>query len=446
LNEIFELKTDKIIINEDLPRIRQDMQKINALAESFKRFGQLQPIIINRDYELIVGGRRLAACVISGVKVKCCFNDAIDKDVMRELEIEENLQRENFTPAEEVLAIEELHRIKTARFGEAKLGRPGVEFEGEDKDKGWRVEDTAEVMGKTEGNIRAALKMAEMVRQFPELKGAKTKKDIVRAAKGLEQVVRRIDAIDKYKDMTKEIEIPVIISRADARDFMKEIPTKNVDLLLTDPIYGIDIDEVAMGLGGETGGSLTTSGFNYEDKHDEAMDLYEILANESFRFCKDDAHAWVFLGPENFWVVKEIFQKAGWLVHVKPFIWIKGMSGQGNQPSMWPTSAYEMCLFARKHESKLVIEGKVDWIQLPRINPNEKRHGAEKPLALGRELILRTTLPGMIMADPFMGSGSFVEAACDAKLAVLACDITMESYATTIERIGKWKERRDAEK
>jgi DNA modification methylase len=438
MTEIFELNPNEVKINEDLPRVRQDVQKLTDLADSFSRFGQLQPIVINKNYELVAGGRRLAACALSGRKVKCCFVEALDKDVMREMEIEENLQRENFTPAEEVLAVEELHRIKIQRHGE-KLPGPN-------QNEGWSLKDTAEVMGKTEGSVRADLKIAEMVRQFPELKVAKTKSDIVKAAKGIEQVIRRIDAVEKYKNITKEFELPVIIRKQDARDFMKEIPDKKVNLLMTDPIYGIDIDEIAIGIGGETGGELTTTGFVYKDDKETAFELYKCLAVESFRFCTDDAHAWVFLGPENFWKIKEIFEDVGWIVHVKPFIWIKGSNGQANQPSMWPVSAYEMCLFARKPMSRLIIEGKVDWIQLPRVNPSEKKHGAEKPIALAKELIARTTLPGMVMADPFMGSGAFAEAGIELKLSVLACDIAQESYAITIERVGKLKERMDAKK
>jgi DNA modification methylase len=443
VNELIELNPTEVAVNEELPRVRQDMQDIQELANSITKFGQLEPILINRKHELVAGGRRLAACTILGRKVVCIYNDAVDKDTMREIEIEENLQRKDFTPAEEVLAIEELHRIKVLHYGEVK---PGPKIEGEVENKGWTLEDTAEVMGKTEGNVRAALKMAEMIHNFPELKDAKSKKDIVRAAKGIEQVARRVDALTKYNEMTKTIELPVRIEQSDARIFMPKIPDKSVDLLLTDPIYGIDIDDTAIGIGGVTGGTLTTSGFTYEDDYDEAISLYEALANESFRFCKDNAHAWVFIGPGNFWTIREIFQKAGWLVHVKPFVWIKGLNGQANNPDKWPVSAYEMCLFARKYESRLVIEGKVDWMQTPRVNVSEKRHGAEKPLSLARELILRTTLPGMLMADPFMGSGTFVEAACENKLAVLACDIAYESYTCTVERIGQWKERKDQEK
>lgn len=437
LNEIIEVDPLLIKVAEDLPRVRKDMANIDKLAESLRTKGQIQPILINQDYELIAGGRRLAACLYAGIKVKCCFKETSDKLLIRELEIEENLQRENFTPAEEILAIEELHKIRVGRFGEATPGRPAI---GEKK-TGWSLEDTAELMGKTEGNVREALKLAETIRNFPELKDAPTKTVIAKAAKGVEKLNKRIEGLEKYKEITKEIDIPVMVTQDDARKFMKDLPDKSIDLLLTDPIYGIDIDEIALGSGGETGGNLPEIGFKYEDKREEAFDLYTHLARESFRFCKDDAHAWVFLGPENFWDIKKIFEKEGWLVNVKPFIWIKGMSGQGNQPSMWPTSAYEMCMFARKRASRLVLEGKVDWINIPRIAPSEKRHGAEKPLALAKELILRTTLPGMVMADPFMGSGAFVEAGVEAKLSVFACDIAYESYITTVERIGQWKER-----
>ena len=59
-----------IKVKDGLPRLRKDLGKIKDLVESFTKFGQLQPIVCNRQMELIAGGRRLVACIESNIDVK----------------------------------------------------------------------------------------------------------------------------------------------------------------------------------------------------------------------------------------------------------------------------------------------------------------------------------------------------------------------------------------
>ena len=52
------VKIDDITIR---PRIRTELGDLTPLIASMGRFGLLQPILVNRDFQLIKGGRRLAA-------------------------------------------------------------------------------------------------------------------------------------------------------------------------------------------------------------------------------------------------------------------------------------------------------------------------------------------------------------------------------------------------
>ena len=426
---IFLLQPEQITINKDLPRRRKDLGKIEKMMKSIETFGQLQPIVINRNNELIYGGRRLAACTLLNIKVRACYKDTIDPLLMRELELEENLQRKDFTPAEECLAVEELVKMKQEKYGKPVQGKTG----------GFTLEDAAETIGKTKGNVIESLQIAEMIKSFPSLKEAKTKSEIKKAYKGLQKVGENIAALASYEKSVKK-EKRFFIRNADARDDMKEIKDKSVDLLFTDPPYGINIDKVAMSTGGATGGDLTTTGIKYDDSTANALGLYEKLAFESYRFCKDTAHALVFCAPSTFLPAMKAFNKAGWICSERPVIWIKGNSGQNNQPSYWFSAAYEILLFARKPLSRLVIEGKVDWLQCDIIPSGQKIHQAEKPIPLLKELISRVALPGQKLYDPFMGSGSIIEAACEMKLIPSGCELAVESYAAAAGRMNKWKE------
>ena len=67
--EVLELMPTDIKVKDGLERFRKDLGEVNKLAESIKKYGQLQPIVITRNYELVCGGRRIAACLLSGMKI-----------------------------------------------------------------------------------------------------------------------------------------------------------------------------------------------------------------------------------------------------------------------------------------------------------------------------------------------------------------------------------------
>lgn len=104
-------------------------------------------------------------------------------------------------------------------------------------------------------------------------------------------------------------------------------------------------------------------------------------------------------------------------------------------PKKWPISAYEMIMFARRPIGDLAIEGRRDWIQINPVSYASKGHPAEKPVELGQELLSRVALPGMIMYDPFAGSGAFLVAGVRENLRVRGCDILQESIECAKEKI-----------
>ncbi|MDR0388610.1 MAG: ParB N-terminal domain-containing protein [Spirochaetaceae bacterium] len=98
-------------------RIRKDLGNIEELAESMRRFGQLNPITITRKNVLIAGGRRLEAARRLGWHVISAeVLDVSDKVSVLELEIEENLQRQDFSPGEISEAAKELDKLKHPGF------------------------------------------------------------------------------------------------------------------------------------------------------------------------------------------------------------------------------------------------------------------------------------------------------------------------------------------
>ena len=426
LDIIFSLSPMDINVNKDMPRWRKELGDVRELAESIKNKGQIHPILIDRGNNLVCGGRRLAACITAGIQVKAAYTDQIDPLVLRELELEENLRRKAFTPGEEVLAVQELHNLKTAQHGAAVSGRQG----------GWTLDQTAALVGKTRGSVINDLQLAEAVNQFPELGKATKKNAIAKAMKGMERLQQSIAGINKHEAALSNNVERYKIYHGDSIPYMKKLESGSIDVLLTDPMYGIDAHKTAIGVGGVTGG-LTSAGFAIDDSADPALMFLRTLATESSRFCSDKAHGYVFVGPEFFSFVRQLFVDAGWLAYVKPIIWLKASSGQCNVPHAWPSSCYEMAIYIRKQASRLTKEGQPDWIDCPAVNPALKTHPYEKPVGLIRNLLERVCYPGQTMYDPCMGSGASVEAGLEQKMFVIAGDVDMNAYSAAISRVSK---------
>ena len=428
--EILNLDPTQIKVREGLDRYRTDMGDLEKLGESIERLGKnILPIIVTRQFELIDGGRRLAACMLKNMTVRAIFEDVKDDYEFRELEVEANLHRKDFTPAEEALAIRDLHNLKQKRLG---VGGSGTT-------EGWTVSKTAELLGKTRGSVYNALEMATLIDTFPELKQAKKKSEIMKAGKSLEKLAVALEGIKRHEEAIQHHHSIYQLENVDAVDHMCKVPDASVDILLTDPLYGIGADLISQSVGGRTGGCFTSSGFKIEDPKEAAYFYYYVLAQHSIRFCTASAHGYVFVGPEHFWKIREIFMAAGWLVHVKPLIWIKREVGQCNVPSAWPSSCYEMLMYIRRESSRLVREGMPDWLECAPVPPSERRHPYEKPVKLLCDLLERVALPGQRLYDPFMGSGSSVEAGVKLKLFSTGVDIDKNAYAMALGRMADVK-------
>jgi ParB/RepB/Spo0J family partition protein len=424
-NIVFELNPIEVKIPKDLPRYRKDSPKIRELLASILRLGQFVPIIVTRDHTLIAGGRRLAACILGGIPVKCIYRDTASPLQIREIELEENIQREAYTPADEADAIADLHRIKQELYGEAQSGRKG----------GWRLDDTADSIGKTRGTVIENLHISETLKLFPELRELKTKKAIKSAARAAEMVVQRASSVEDWKKKVDKAG-SLFLENADAREHMLKQKDNSIDILLTDPKYGMNIDKTARGIAGVTGG-ISIAGYKFEDSTEESLELIALLASESYRFCTNKAHAYIFVCPEHFVTVREMFISNGWQAYIKPLIWIKREIGQTNLPERWPSSCYEMILYCRRTDSRIIMQGMPDWIQCNPILPGKRIHPTEKPTDVLINLIRRVAVPGQVLYDPFCGSGSSLEAGLRQQLICKGCDIDINAYNAAMERIGK---------
>ena len=103
-----ELAIDLVRANPNQPRKTFNEESLNELAESIKKHGILQPLVVTKigDYYRIVAGERRfrAAKKAELATVPVIIKDLTEKEV-REIALVENLQREDLNPMEESEAL-----------------------------------------------------------------------------------------------------------------------------------------------------------------------------------------------------------------------------------------------------------------------------------------------------------------------------------------------------
>ncbi len=108
--EIF-LKLSVIEPNHEQPRKDFNEELIHELADSIKKYGVLQPLVVQKTgdhYEIVAGERRWRAAKEAGLKEIPVVIRQYTKQQMMEIALIENLQREDLNPIEEALAYQRL--------------------------------------------------------------------------------------------------------------------------------------------------------------------------------------------------------------------------------------------------------------------------------------------------------------------------------------------------
>ena len=151
------------------------------------------------------------------------------------------------------------------------------------------------------------------------------------------------------------------------------------------------------------------------------------LFDEAFRVLKRNAHFYLYCDAETMFVVKPLAERAGFRFW-KPLVWDKKTIGMGYHYR----ARYEFILFFEKGKRRLADLGVADVIVEPRIH---RGYPAEKPPAVSEVLIKQSSLPGELVADPFMGSGSVGVAALKTGRRFLGNDLNPEAVRLSASRL-----------
>lgn len=218
------------------------------------------------------------------------------------------------------------------------------------------------------------------------------------------------------------------VTNGNCLEVMGQMEPDSIDLILTDPPYGIDIDNSQI-FGREQGKQT-----GFEDGDFETFDLLDKAIAQMYRILKPDCHMYIFCAIDKTHTLKRLLEKHGFWVHKMPLIWDKG---SGSYPSQGTTfvHSYEPFLHCMKGKRKLNGTPR-DVFPIKRVPANKKIHPTEKPTELLRDIINLSSMAGERVFDPFAGSGSTLQAAKETNRQASGVELDQVHYAAICKRLG----------
>lgn len=463
-----QVKISEIRVGE---RMRKDLGDINELAGSLSRLGLLQPIVVDRDHNLLAGQRRLEAAKLNHWEdIDVVYFDDLDEATAKEIELEENLRRKDFYWVEEVLGLQTLYRLRQDRYGAAKMGGPKSyiinEVEGKDA-AGYSQQDLARDLERSDSPVNQDLMLAVGLVEFPQIREEKTKTAAFKRYKLLKMTALReeaasrtrmpgpavektFDEYQKEKNPDQQQHVPrqsilktifrereSVIYHADARDVLRFFADKEVrvDCIVTDPPFGLKMHIEGKSLANSR--LAENVGSMYDDDPHLIMDMLDETFGHAAKVLKDDGHAYVFFHMSRYETVYLMLRKhfGEDACDETPILWVKNTPGIGDPNRAW-VYAYEPCFFINRGRS-LVKPQAFNYLKYDTIPPGQKIHPTEKPAALLRHLITASCVRGELVLDPFAGSGSTLVAADQVGCKFIGIEKHEPFYRASVERLAE---------
>lgn len=474
-----------------IDRQRKDYGDIDALADSIKRYGLIQPIVVNQEKRLIAGGRRLAACVQLNLShVDVVFRETLTDDELHELELEENVRRKEMHWTERCINIYTIHKLKHKRAAS----------EGER----WGERETAEMLGiKSRANVNYAISIAEellanknselwhcdglteawtkvvlkreenrilaelaarssqplnapaMEHSAPAIdleslfgvetadplsEGLKSSRDAMKE-QYLRNPLNDPNAFDSYyesylvlqrekEDHRNTIYISPRLRCCNSISFMQEADNRErFDHIITDIPYAIDMEMLDTFTEIETVEKEHEVEYNMQLIADFFPAAYACTKENSFTITWGDQMLWQYM--------YDCAIRAGFKVQRWPFIWCKESQCRNSAAQYNLTKKTEIAIVCRKGIATLIEKGMPNYVCASRHDEITDLidHPFAKPLAVWEPLIKAVSIEGQEILEPFAGQGSGVLSLLQLKRQVTACELNLEHYNKLIENV-----------
>lgn len=438
-------------------RQRLDYGDIDELAESIKTYGVLQPLLVTEAYELVAGGRRLAAATKAGLQsVPIFIREHLTETQRLEMELEENLRRKDMDWRERCMGIAKRHyahdrdkaiqgiewsqkataellglpsvrdvnfSLKLAKLLESELDENRKPKEGA---RFWPCETIKEAIDLCARDLQdkaMALNAEAFARQATPIEVIEEEKVLLAEFESSDMTEAReryysnphnpagsfedywAEKQAKVEQIKQTVYLSKTLIQGDSIAYMHE-NVGRFDHVITDIPYGIDLDYLDQQ--NQHGGINNLDQVEELHKVDYNLDLIQAFFPAAFECTKPTAFVVTWCDPWMYRWMADLALNAGFAVQRWPIIWTK--PNAMNQCVAYNTTKdYEIALVCRKPGSTIVDQPGTSIIHSGKDELcSEIDHPFCKPFACWKFLIEAFTIKGASILEPFAGRGSGV--------------------------------------
>lgn len=392
------------------------------LENSIASHGLFHAIVLRESHILVAGERRLRAVTrLHKDKVPLTYNGEVvpdncipfinveseDELHALEMELDENIIREDISWQDKVRAHSEIHKLRVARNPDQTYKQTAQEIVART--------GTQRTIKAIEVDISRALVTSEFL-EHPDVRSAKNEQWAFNAA-------ARIIRDEFTAKLGKNVKSKHTFLPGKAEKHLAKLVKQNkkFNCFLIDPPYGIDAHTF------HPGNSPAEKLHEYTDDIESALSFSTTLIDRCTDLSSPDAHLWMFCDVELFLKLRSLLAERKWIVFRTPLIWSKGSTGYIMRKANI-RRGYEMLLFAQRSERSL-SQMFQDVVSISN-RTEEKIHAAQKPVELYEQLIRLSCIPDDCVLDPCCGSGTIFRAAQNTK--VSATGIEQDKHFITV--------------
>ena len=182
--------------------------------------------------------------------------------------------------------------------------------------------------------------------------------------------------------------------QGDCLELMKDIPDGSVDMIVTDPPYGMNY---------QSNRRKITPQFEKIQGDVDINDWVSGFVEESYRVMKENTAIYMFASWHNIDIFKQEFEKKFKLKNI--IVWNKNNHGSGDLKGAYAPK-YELILYGHKGRSTFRCKRLPDVQEYKKVNGKDMLHPTQKPIDMLEIFIENNSDEGNVILDPFMGSGS----------------------------------------
>jgi len=381
-------------------------QQINKLRSSLREFGFINPVIIDRVFNIIAGHGRVLAAREEGItEIPCVFVDYLTEAQKKAYIIADNRMAMDAGWDEQMLKVE-LEALKAEDFNVELTGFDPAELDKLLSPSGDEIEDDG-------FDVDNALQKPAVT------------------------IEGDIWTLGRHRLLCGD--------STDPASYALLMEDRKANLVVTDPPYNVNYEGSA--------GKIKNDNMASEKFHDFLLSAFKCLNDN----MAGDASIYVFHADTEGLNFRKAFDEAGFYLS-GCCIWKKPSLVLGRSPYQWQ---HEPCLFGWKKDGRHQWYADRKQTTIWEFEKPKKNdvHPTMKPIPLIAYCIMNSTMSNTLILDPFLGSGTTMMA-CEQsertcyglELDPKYCDVIVERYieltgsadGITVERNGETLSYEDA--